>query len=196
MSLLPSRRADPAGLIPSRRRLGPAAAQFAQDGGLAALLGGNLFGRFAMHPALSDVSDESERGKVLNHAWRRYGNVNSLGLLGVVAGWLSTRGSQSGALWTSPDQRTLILAKDIAVGAVAVTGLASAAGGISFAHQASEGAVPMADGTQTNSDTPSRARSLKRIVNVLGSLGLGAELLLLSVNVLLSRNAARRLLPR
>jgi hypothetical protein len=193
MAHLPTRRAAPADLIPSRRRLGPTAAELAQDAGLAALLGGNLFGRLAMHPALADVSDETERGKVLNHAWRRYGNVNSVGLLGIVVGWLSVRGAQSGALWTSPERRSLILAKDIAVGGVAVTGLASAAGGVGFSQQASEGAVPMADGTDPVPDTPPRARGLKHLVNVLGGLNLVAELSLLSVNVLLSRSAARRL---
>lgn len=36
------------------------------DFALAALIGGNLFGRVAMHPALTEVSDKAERGKVLN----------------------------------------------------------------------------------------------------------------------------------
>ena len=184
----------PSDLVPSRSRLRPAGAQLAQDGGLAVLLGGNLFGRVAMHPALGDIRDETERGKVLNHAWRRYGNVNSLGLLGIVAGWLSARGSESGPLWTSPRTRGLILAKDVAVGAVAVTGLASAASGVGFSKQASDGAVPMADGSEPNDDTPPRARGLKHAVNVLGGLNLVAELALLAVNVMLSRGAARRLL--
>jgi hypothetical protein len=51
----------------------------AHDLALAALIGGNLFGRVAMNPALTDVSDKTERGRVLNRAWRRYGAVNSLG---------------------------------------------------------------------------------------------------------------------
>ena len=50
-------------LIPLPRKLVPFTAQVVQDLALAALLGGNLFGRVAMHPALSDVSDETERGK-------------------------------------------------------------------------------------------------------------------------------------
>ena len=39
-----------------------AAGRTAHDIGLAALLGGNLFGRLAMHPALERISDKSERG--------------------------------------------------------------------------------------------------------------------------------------
>ncbi|MGA9857095.1 MAG: hypothetical protein WBQ18_04480, partial [Solirubrobacteraceae bacterium] len=46
-----------------RRRLGPIGAQAAQDTALAALVGGNLFGRVAMHPALSDITDKQQRGR-------------------------------------------------------------------------------------------------------------------------------------
>jgi hypothetical protein len=84
-----------------------------------------------MHPALRDVSDESERGKVLNHA-----------------------------------------------------------------QQASDGAVPMDDGSAAAADAPARARTLKHLVNVLGGLNLASELSLLGVNVLLSRSASRRLIAR
>src|SRR3954451_7207031 len=52
----------------------------AHDISLAALLGGNLFARVAMHPALSLVSSPRERGRVVNEAWQRYGVVNSLAL--------------------------------------------------------------------------------------------------------------------
>jgi hypothetical protein len=196
MKLLPSRRPDSRTLVPSRGRLGPVAGQIAQDSALAALIGGNLFGRVAMHPALGDVSDASERGKVLNRAWRRYGTVNSLALVGLVSGWASARSDESAPLWTSPRRKSLVLAKDVAVGAVLTTGLASAAGGVSFAQQASDGAVPMADGTESLPSTPSRARSLKRLVNLLGGLNLACELSLLGVNVLLSRSESRRLIAR
>jgi hypothetical protein len=196
MTLLPSRRAGAGDLIPSHKRLGPVAGQLAQDGAVAALLGGNLFGRFAMGPALSDVSDTHERGKVLNHAWRRYGTVNSLALTGLVAGWRSARSDETGPLWTSPRRRSLVLAKDIAVGAVVVTGLASAAGGVGFAQQAPDGAVAMTDGSEAAPEAPARTRHLKHLVNVLGGLNLASEISLVVVNVLLSRSASRRLVSR
>src|SRR4051794_36124257 len=63
----------------------------AHDIGLAGLLGGNLFGRLAMHPSVTEISDQAERGKVVNAAWRRYGIVNSLSLAAVVTGWLGAR---------------------------------------------------------------------------------------------------------
>ena len=196
MTLLPSRRADPHVLLPPRRRLQPTAGQLAQDGALAALIGGNLFGRVAMHPALGDVSDPSERGRVLNRAWRRYGTINSLALVALVSGWASARSDESAPMWTSPRRRSLVLAKDVAVGAVLATGLASAAGGVGFAQQASDGAVPMADGSRPTPSAPPRARHLKRVVNTLGALNLASELSLLGVNALLSRSASRRLITR
>ncbi|MGI8714573.1 MAG: hypothetical protein ACR2NR_15630 [Solirubrobacteraceae bacterium] len=196
MSLLPARRPDPSDLVPSRRRLAPLAGQLAQEASLAALLGGNLFGRVAMHPALADVSDKSERGQVLNGAWRRYGTVNSLALVGLVAGWASTRGDERGPRWSSRRRATLVLSKDIAVGAVVVTGLASAVGGVGFAQQAPDGAVPMDSGSETAAETPARAATLKRVVNVLGGLNLAAELSLVAVNALLQRSGSRGLLAR
>lgn len=104
----------------------PLVAQVAQDAALAALVGGNLYGRMAMHPALAGISDKHERGAVLNRAWRRYGNVNSAALVALVGGWLATRGDETG-MWPTPRRRRLARAKDIAVGAVVATGLASAA---------------------------------------------------------------------
>lgn len=182
-------------LVPYHR-LGHVVGQLAQDAALAALIGGNLFGRVAMHPALGDVSDASERGQVLNRAWRRYGTVNSLALVGLVSGWVSTRSDESAPLWTSPRRRGLVLAKDVAVGAVITTGLASAAAGVGFAQQASDGAVPMTDGTEPAPSTPPRARSLKRSVNLLSGLNLASELSLLGVDALLSHSASRSLIAR
>lgn len=42
------------------------AGRAAHEIGLAAILGGNLFARIGMHPALSEVSNPRERGKVVN----------------------------------------------------------------------------------------------------------------------------------
>ena len=90
----------------------------AHDAGLAALLGGNLYGRVAMHPALGDVSDASERGRVVNRAWRRYSWINSAGLLAVVAGWVGARVNEAKPSSLSPRERRLALAKDASVAAV------------------------------------------------------------------------------
>lgn len=196
MSLLPSRSSKASALVPRTRQLPPFAGELVQQASLAALLGGNLFGRVAMHPALTSVSDQAERGKVLNRAWRRYGTVNSLALAGLVAGWASTRSEETGPLWTSRRRSMLVLAKDVTVGAVVATGLASAVGGVGFAQQASDGAVPMDSGSEPAAETPPRAAALKHAVNLLSGLNLASELALVAVNALSIRSTSRRLIAR
>ena len=139
----------------------------AQDVGIALLLGGNVFGRRAMHPAVEWISSPSERGKVVNDAWRRYGLFNSLGLAGVVGGWALERRD-------SPD--TL---RDAAVAAVAVTGVASAVEGVRFARSSPGGAVPMHSGSEPSGDTPTGAAHTKRLLNALGQASAIAELALI-----------------
>ena len=184
-----------------RSDLASSAGRALHDLALAALLGGNLFGRLAMNPALEDVSQESERGRVLNRAWRRYGTVNSLALLALVGGWLPARRGEASDWWLSPRERGLARAKDVTLGAVVVTGLASAASGVSFSRQAPGGAVRMQSGHDPAADTPPGAARIKRMVNGLGALNLLSEVALTAVNASLAqsnfrRPPARRLLRR
>lgn len=177
------------------------AGRAAHDIALGALIGGNLFGRLAMHPALEDISEPSERGRVLNRAWRRYGTVNSLALATLVAGWLPARLGEAAPRWLSPQERRLAVAKDVAMSAVVLSGLATALSGIGFSQQASGGAVPMDSGSHPGPETPPRAARLKAAVNALGAVSLFAELALVSVNASLAqlnfrRPPVRRLLRR
>ena len=71
------------------------AGRAAHDLGLAGLLGGTLFGRLALHPSVTAISDPRERGKVVNAAWRRYGVVNALGLAALVGGWAGARAAEA-----------------------------------------------------------------------------------------------------
>jgi hypothetical protein len=160
------------------------AGRAAHDIGLAALLGGNLFGRWAMHPALEDVCSPEERGKVVNAAWRRYGTVNSLSLAGVIAGWAGARRAEAG----SP----LARAKDAAVAAVALTGVASAIEGVRFGRSAPGGAVPLQSGSEPALETAPEAARTKRLLNGLGRASAVAELALLGVNAALVQDGRRR----
>jgi hypothetical protein len=177
------------------------AGRAAHDAGLAALFGGNLYGRIALHPALADIGDKSERGKVVNRAWRRYGWVNSAALLAIGAGWAGARVSEARPSSLSPRERTLAKAKDAAVAAVALTGIAAALTGIRFSRSAPDGAVPLEDGNTPADETPPHAARLKRRLNVLSTANVAAELSLLGVNAALGqanfrRPPARRLLRR
>jgi hypothetical protein len=173
----------------------------AQDAGLAGLLGGNLFGRLALHPSVTEISDQAERGKVVNAAWRRYGTVNSLSLLAVAAGWAGARANEATDSKLSPVERRLARAKDVLVGVVAVTGLATALEGVRFSRKAPGGAVPLQDGDHTAPQASDDQRRAKARLNALGIASLAAELALVGVNAALAqenfrRPPARRLIPR
>ena len=168
------------------------AGRAAHDLGLAGLLGGTLFGRTALHPAVAAISDPRERGEVVNDAWRRYGTVNSLSLAAVVAGWASARFADASDQRLTPAERRLARAKDVLVAAVVVCGAASAAEGVRFAGSAPGGAVPLADGAHPSPETPERAARLKRRLNVLGGLTLAAEVGLVAVNAALAQEGFRR----
>jgi hypothetical protein len=164
----------------------------AHDAGLAAMLGGNLYGRLALHPALSDVSNPAERGRVLNRAWRRYGWVNSAGLVAVVAGWAGARLKEAKPDSLSVRERRLALAKDASVAAVAATGVATALTGMRFAKSAPGGAVPLSDGNHPAPETPDHAARLKRRLNLLSGVSALSELTLVTVNAALGQANFRR----
>jgi len=177
------------------------AGRAAHDLGLAGLLGGNLFGRLAFHPAVVGISDKAERGKVVNAAWRRYGTVNSISLLAVTAGWAAARGGETRDRRLSEREQALARAKDALVGAVAVGGLAAAVEGVRFSHQVPEGAVPLEDGSTAAPEAPAPARRAKRVLNALGAATTIAEVALVAVDAALAQEgyrhpAKRRLAPR
>jgi uncharacterized membrane protein len=164
----------------------------AHDIGLAGLLGGTLYGRLALHPSVTEISNEAERGKVVNAAWRRYGIVNSLSLVAVVGGWIGARVKEAAPGQLSKPERRLAVAKDALVGIVAVTGSATAAQGVRFSHQAPGGAVPLEDGDHVAAAASEEQRRAKRRVNVLGIASLVAELGLVGVNAALAQEGFRR----
>jgi hypothetical protein len=164
----------------------------AHDVSLAALIGGNLFGRVAMHPALSLVSDPRERGRVVNSAWQRYGFVNSLALSALLAGWVPARFGEARGELLSEQERMLAVGKDLAMGAVAVTGVAAAVQGIRFARMESGGAIPLEDGSTPAPEAPESEAAAKRRLNVLGSAHLASTLALATVNAALSQASFRR----
>jgi hypothetical protein len=173
----------------------------AHDIGLAGLLGGNLFGRLALHPSVTEISDPAERGKLVNAAWHRYGTINTLSLLAVTTGWLGARLDEASDRRLTPAERRLARAKDLLVAAVAVSGLATAAEGVRFARIVPGGGVPLTDGDHTAPQASDTAQRAKRRLNVLGAVSLAAEAGLVSVNAALNqrnyrRPAVRRLVPR
>ena len=145
------------GLDPDKVR---SAGQSAQDVGLAAILGGNLFARIGMHPALREISDSRERGRVSNAAWRRYGTINSLALAALIGGSAADRVGGYERRRMSERERALAAAGDVAVGAVAVTGVAAGLQRVRFSGMEPEGAIPLEDGRETGVEaSPGESRA-------------------------------------
>lgn len=177
------------------------AGRAAHDIGLAAIVGGNLFARVGMHPAVARIQDERERGKVVNLAWRRYGTVNSIGLAALVTGWAGARAGEAKPSQLNGRERDLALAKDILVGAVAVTGVGAGLEGMRFGAMEPEGAVPLDDGDNASARATPGERRSKRLLSAVGALHLGSAMALVAVNASLAqanfrRPPARRFLRR
>jgi len=164
----------------------------AHDLGMAGLLGGNLYGRLALHPSVTTITDRAERGKLVNAAWRRYGVINSLSLLAVGAGWIGARADDAAEGRLSAEERKLARAKDVLVGVVAATGLLTAVQGVRFSKTAPDGAVPLTDGDHAAPEASVSARRAKRRLNVLGTAALASEVGLVAVNAALAQAGHRR----
>src|SRR3954464_3428145 len=164
----------------------------AQDLGLAGLLGGTLFGRMALHPAVASIRDPRERGEVVNAAWRRYGFVNSASLAAVTLGWVGARAAEAADRNLAPAERRLARVKDGLVGALVLSGLASAVEGVRFSRSAPHGAVPLEDGSHAAPDASVSAARLKARLNALGAVTMAAEVGLVAVNAALAQEGFRR----
>jgi uncharacterized membrane protein len=165
------------------------------DLGMAGLLGGQLFGRLALHPAVTAITDAGQRGAVVNAAWRRYGLVNGLGLAVVTANWVGGRTRLGGEVRDrnlSATERRLARAKDALVAATFVTGTATAVEGVRFSRQAPAGAVPLDDGDHAAPEASEAAARLKRRLNRLGVVAILAEVGLVAVNAALAQAGFRR----
>ena len=165
------------------------AGRAAHDLGLAGMLGGQLFGRMALHPVVTQISDPRERGAVVDAAWRRYGVVNGLGLLAVTAGWAGARAAEASNGNLSPRERRLARAKDALVAATFVSGAANAIQGVRMSR---ESPAPLVDGDTTAPDASRKAQRLKRSLNVLGAVAIASEAGLVAVNAALNQETFRR----
>jgi uncharacterized membrane protein len=173
----------------------------AHDVGLAAWLGGSMFGKFALNPAVGVIDDRAERGKVVNAAWNGYNVVNALGLGSAAVGWVGARFTE-----THPDQLTgtehgLSIAKDVLMALAVASGIASGVQGARLAREAPEGAVPIETGTEPTSSTPSDAARIQSSIATLGNVNILVGTALVAVNGVLaqidhSRPPLRRALLR
>ena len=173
----------------------------AHDVGLATWLGGTMFGKFALNPAVEAISERRERGKVLNAAWNGYNALNAAGLGAAAAGWAGARFTEANPVRMSATENALALAKDGLMVTAVATGVANGVQGARLARQAREGAVPVQSGTEPAPETPDQAAGIQRSLDVLGNINIGVGVALIAVNAVLaqvnySRPTARRALLR
>jgi hypothetical protein len=162
-------------------------ARAAHDWGLASWLGGSMYGKFALNPAVRQIDDKTERGKVVNAAWNGYNVINAVSLGSVAVGWFASRLTETRPDRLTERERKLALAKDGLTLAALGTGIASAIQGAKLARQAPEGAVPIEGGTKPASETPPEAAKAQRSLNGLGLANIGAGVGLVIVNALMSQ---------
>ena len=173
----------------------------AHDVGLAAWLGGAMFGKFAHNPSLTRISSHAERGSVANAAWNGYNAVNAAGLGAAALGWGAARLTEANAANLTGREKTLSTAKDGLMATAVLTGIVNGVQGARLAKQAPEGAVPVETGTKPAVDTPAKAAKIQRSLETLGNVNILAGVALVAVNAVLaqtdhSRPSKRRALTR
>ncbi len=173
------------------------ATRVAHDWGLASYLGGAMFGKFALNPAVQVIESEPDRGKVANTAWNGYNLINALSLGAVATGWGAARLTEARPDRLSGRERDLAKVKDGFVISTLLTGIASGIQGARLAKQAPDGAVPVESGVEPAEETPKKAATIQRTLGVLGNLSIVSGVGLVVTNAILaqtnhSRPPARR----
>jgi len=167
------------------------AAWAAHDVGLATAIGGTLYGRAALEPALHEIDDPIERDRVSTTAWQRFSWLN-LAAHGVfVATWFAGRSMLSGRE-VSGTARTLTQVKDGLVIAGLVTGIATAVLGRMLGRRVRDGEGPAqvreAGGIARGGE---RTVALQRAVGGLGLANLIANIGALGVTAALAMEGSR-----
>ena len=150
----------------------------AHDLGLSTWFGGTLFGQLSLNPAVSSISNERERGRVLNEAWARFQAANLPAMLSTLLGW-RLGGVRDDSQLRAPG---LTRTKDLLLGGAAFNTVASALLGASTAASSREGATPVRSGTKPSRRTPPEAALAVRLLRFTGN----GSLVLLAATVVVS----------
>ncbi len=169
----------------------------AHDWGLASYLGGAMFGKFALNPAVRVIESKPDRGKVANTAWNGYNVINAVSLGAVATGWGAARLTEARPDRLSGRERDLARVKDGFVIFTVLAGIASGIQGARLAKQVPDGAVPIESGVEPAEETPKTAATIQRSLGVLGNVSILSGVGLVVTNAILaqtnhSRPPARR----
>ena len=168
--------------------------RIAHDLGLSTWFGGTLFGQFSLNPTVSSISDQRERGRVLNEAWARFQAANMPAMLSTLLGW-RLGGVRDRSQLRAPG---LTRAKDLLLGGAAFNTVASALLGASTAASSRGGATPVRSGTRPSQQTPPEAALAVRLLRFTGngSLALLAATVVVSALIEAAEHKPRGLLSR
>lgn len=137
---------------------------------LAVAYGGPLYGKFALGPAIKEISSEQERGKVLVTAWNHFAPVNLAAHGAFTASWLVLRKMfKDRNLGKKTDK--LLTVKDTLVAGALLTGVANTIASKRMQRAFPEG-VPVRSDHQPSPNTPPQAARFQRFFNVMGPINL------------------------
>jgi hypothetical protein len=136
----------------------------AHDIGLSTWFGGTFFGQVSLNASMSSISDESERGRVLNEAWARFQAANLSAMLSTLLGW-RLGGVREDSELRAP---SLTRVKDALLGGAAFNTVASAILGASTAAVSWDGATPVRSGTRPSPQTSPEAALAMRLLRFTG----------------------------
>ena len=168
------------------------AGRIAHDVGLATWFGGQVFGKFALNPAVAVIPDPAIRGKVVNRAWFTFNPLGSAGLGLTVAVRIAARSTELRSSKQSPTEQSLARIEDSLLATCVLLTVATGVQSTRFAGQAPEGAVPIESGTVPTAETPEVAGGLQRSIDALGNGNLLAGFGLLAVRAVQDRLAYSR----
>lgn len=157
------------------------AAWVAHEIALATAIGGTMFGRVALQPALREVGSDRVRTEIEDTAWRRFSWMNLAAHAVVASTWFIGRSMLSGRE-VSRRSRRLTRAKDYLIIASLVTGVANAIAGRKLGMM-ERGRAP--GDRQTD--------RLRKVVSALGMTNLIANTSVISLTTVLAMEASRSL---
>jgi len=166
----------------------------AHNVGLATAIGGTLYGRTALQPALQDIQNPEERDRIAADAWQRFGWMN-LAAHGVFAAtWFAGRAMLSGRE-VSGTARTLTVVKDGLMIASLATGLGSFIAGRILGKRTRSGngasQVRSSGGIATNGESAQSTMALRRAAGGLGIVNLLANIAIMGVTTMLAMEGNR-----
>ncbi len=160
------------------------AAWIAHDVGLATAIGGTLFGREALHPALREgIDDQEDRDRVADAAWRKFSWVNLAGHVAMASTWFAGRAMLSGRE-VDRMSRPLTVTKDALIIASLATGAASVVIGRILGAKVRER-------RQASMQDRESVETLRRAVGAVGLVNLVANLGIMGVTAALAMKAAK-----